>query len=441
MSRYSANRFGPAVPAESGRSDMSLDAQDPPDPQRLRLVLVTDLVDSTQFTAAAGDVAARAFWTQHDDAGRDLIRLWRGVEVGRSDGFLVLFDAASDGLGFALGYHAMLAAWPAGAQARIKARVGAHWGPITLRRNRPADVAAGAIAFEIDGLALPLAARVMSAASPGQSLFSASAVSAFGASTPAHERAGHGHWRLKGVADPVELVELFSAGVLTQPPVDTEKAYRVVPRDGLWVALRDLPGNLGREPDTFVGREDDLRRVAAAFDGGARLVTLLGPGGMGKTRLAQRYARGWLGDHAGGAWFCDLAPARSTEGIVAAVAQALDVPLGRADAVQQLGTAIAARGNCLLVLDNFEHLTRHAAALVGAWQRAAPQARLLVTSRELLALPGEHVLPLEPLSAAESSLLFGQRLRSAGLAEPIDSAAVAELLAAGLAAKQAESAA
>lgn len=394
------------------------------DTEQMGLVLFTDLVDSTQLYAEAGDVVAHSFWVRHDQAGRDLIRRWRGLEVGRTDGFLVLFERAGDGLGFAHDYHLMLA----GCRPPIRARVGAHWGAMVLRQNSPTDVSAGATQFEIDGLAVPTAARVMSAARGGQTLFSAVAAAALEADVPVHEYVSHGHWRLKGLDEPLELVELSAPSALAAPPEGSTKAYRVVLRDGLWVPVGALPGNLAPELDEFIGRTQDLRTLVGLFDGGARLVTLIGPGGIGKTRLAQRYARSWRGDFPGGVWFCDLAPARGVDGIVNAVALALGVPLGRSDPVQQLGAAIAARADCLLILDNFEQLTVHARATVGAWLRAAPQARLLVTSRELLALTGEHLVTLEPMAVGEAARLFADRVHAAGVHDPLDEIAVSKLV-------------
>jgi predicted ATPase len=75
------------------------------------------------------------------------------------------------------------------------------------------------------------------------------------------------------------------------------------------------------------------------MEGPTRLVTVLGIGGIGKTRMVLRHANTWLGDYPGGAWFCDLSTARGLDGIVYAVAQALDVPLGKSDPVQQIASA------------------------------------------------------------------------------------------------------
>jgi tetratricopeptide (TPR) repeat protein len=108
-----------------------------------------------------------------------------------------------------------------------------------------------------------------------------------------------------------------------------------------------------------------------------------------------------------------LAPARSLDGVVSAVAQGLDVPLGREDAMVQLGNAIAGRGRCLVILDNFEQVARHARSTLGLWLDRAEQASFVVTTREVLGLPGEDVLALPPLPPADGVALFMQRAEAA----------------------------
>jgi predicted ATPase len=173
-----------------------------------------------------------------------------------------------------------------------------------------------------------------------------------------------------------------------------------------------------------------LAELARRFDAGARLVSVLGIGGTGKTRLATRFAWTWQGDYPGGAWFCDLSSARTVQGIAQAVAQSLSVPLGAEDPVQQLGHAIAARGSCLLVLDNFEQVARHAEETLGRWLDRAADARFLVTTREVLGLPGEEAMALAPLEAAEAIALFERRARAVnGSAVDADeAAAIAQLV-------------
>jgi len=178
--------------------------------------------------------------------------------------------------------------------------------------------------------------------------------------------------------------------------------------------------NLGTEPNRFVGRRRELEELADQFNSGSRLVTVTGPGGTGKTRLARRFGalRSGL---AGGVWFCDLAEVRSVDGILRAVAQALGVPLTSDLAPEfvasKLGYAIAGRGDAMLILDNFEQVVAHAPETIGAWLECAPSARLLVTSRERSRLSGESIVALSPLGQDDAVELFFER---AGRARPAE---------------------
>lgn len=152
--------------------------------------------------------------------------------------------------------------------------------------------------------------------------------------------------------------------------------------------------------DRFFGRERELATLRRLFDAGERLVTLLGPGGVGKTTLALRWA---ADERASATVFCDLTDARTADAVVAAVARAVGVDLGRdaarADAaVARVGRALAQRRAALVVLDNCEQAIGAIAEAVGAWHGAAPAVRWLATSREPLRLSAERICPVPPLS-------------------------------------------
>jgi len=165
------------------------------------------------------------------------------------------------------------------------------------------------------------------------------------------------------------------------------------------------PTNITAQPTSFVGRVAELADLHQLFRQGNRLITLLGPGGTGKTRLSLQFGSQLVthfdgtegGKRRGGVWFVDLSEARDRDAMAAAVAKALGFPLAPGDAIKQLGHAIAARGETLMVLDNFEQLVAFAGETVGAWMKAAPKARFVVSSRELLRVEDETVFEVPPL--------------------------------------------
>ena len=172
------------------------------------------------------------------------------------------------------------------------------------------------------------------------------------------------------------------------------------------------PGSLPPEPGSFVGRGvavAALRERLAA----RRLVTVVGPGGIGKTRLAVRLGHAERSGWPGGVWLCDLSEARDAEAVDAAARALLALPPSA-----QVSEALRARGRALLILDNFEQVVDAAAQTVGAWLAQAPQLRALVTSRQPLRLPGEELFPLGPLDGESAAALFIERARAAGRAPP-----------------------
>jgi predicted ATPase/DNA-binding winged helix-turn-helix (wHTH) protein len=184
-------------------------------------------------------------------------------------------------------------------------------------------------------------------------------------------------------------------------------------RTGIEPEVAGAPPNAPAERDSFVGRDAELHSLAQQWVGGARLVTLTGAGGSGKTRLARRYALKSFEVWPGGVYFCDLSEARSQDGICFAMASALGVQLTGEDPVALLGHAIAGRGRCLLILDNFEQVSALAPTTVGRWLDRAALASFMVTSRERLHIAGETLFPLEPLPLDTDAIeLFRVRARA-----------------------------
>jgi predicted ATPase len=157
----------------------------------------------------------------------------------------------------------------------------------------------------------------------------------------------------------------------------------------------DLPFTTGE----FVGREDELRALGTLAVPG-RVVTLVGPGGIGKTRLAlaflERHIEAGLASRA---WFCDLAAARDEIGVCAGVARALGLRVeAHASLAEQVGRALAAAGpGGLLLLDNLEQVASPLDATLGRWCAQAPAVRFLATSRRPVEIEGEALLEVGPL--------------------------------------------
>jgi predicted ATPase/class 3 adenylate cyclase/Tfp pilus assembly protein PilF len=385
-------------------------------------LLQIDIVDSTRLAQRLGDTAASALWQAHDRAARDLLAVSHGREIDKSDGFLLLFAKVADAVDYAVAYHRAIAALELPSGVVVQARAGLHTGAVITRENPVADVARGAKPLEVEGVAKPTTARVMTMARPGQTLMSADARAAWAAapSLGPLRLQSHGHWRLKGLAEPLEVFEVGDADAPFEPPQDSEKAYRVVQREGLWLPAREVRHSLPAERDAFVDRRDHLHDLGRRLEAGARLVSIFGMGGMGKTRFAQRFGWIWLGDYPGGVWFCDLSEAISLDGVLHSVGQGLDVPLAAGDPVVQLGNAIAGRGKCLVVLDNFERVAEFAEQTLGRWLDRARDAKFIVTTREVLGIQGEQAMEMTPLGVAEGVELFERRV-SAVLPEYLNS--------------------
>ncbi|CAN5559545.1 hypothetical protein BH09MYX1_BH09MYX1_14350 [soil metagenome] len=177
----------------------------------------------------------------------------------------------------------------------------------------------------------------------------------------------------------------------------------------------------------IVGREDDLARIFDAFASGVSIVTVLGPGGMGKTTLAQRFVE--IEEQRDGATcFCDVSETRDESALVHAVAASIAPSReSRHESARELGAALAECGRSLLVLDNFEQAIA-AAAFVSDLARHAPALRILVTSRERLAIRGEVVLELGPLPERDAVRLFRDRAAAVGGAIGSGDASIIETL-------------
>ncbi|MEE8153400.1 MAG: tetratricopeptide repeat protein [Phycisphaerales bacterium] len=199
-------------------------------------LLLTDLVDSTKLVDQLGDAKAAQIFARQDRLARDLLQAHGGQEIDKTDGFLMLFARPVDGVLYALAYHEGLAKLSEELGTKLQVRTGIHLGELIVHRNAPEDVARGAKPVEVEGLAKPMAARIMSLALGGQTLVTRSAFDLARRGVVGSDNApanakwmAHGPYVLKGCDEPVEIFEVGVDGAapLCAPP-DSAKARRSV---------------------------------------------------------------------------------------------------------------------------------------------------------------------------------------------------------------------
>ena len=192
----------------------------------------------------------------------------------------------------------------------------------------------------------------------------------------------------------------------TQPTLVIDSFESLPEVDDAATSSNTLPKNYTNilpESNTFVGRENELAQLGQLVQTGHRLVTVLGPPGTGKTRLAQRFTRQWLqAGHCESAWFCDITEARTEKQVLHAMARVLKIPLtgkktDEALLADRLGHVIASRGVTVLLIDNAEQVAESVSRWVRLWWERAPLANFVITSRVPLRLEQEQQLILDPL--------------------------------------------
>ena len=159
---------------------------------------------------------------------------------------------------------------------------------------------------------------------------------------------------------------------------------------------RHRSGNLPAEATTFVGRRRELGEIKKKLTS-ARLVSLVGAGGVGKTRLALRVGTELARSFADGAWLVELGEVSDPAVVSDAVLAALDLRDQAGAKPMEILMSYLRERRLLLVIDNCEHLLEAAAQLVSDVLRAAPDVQVITTSREPLQVAGEHVVPVPPL--------------------------------------------
>ena len=326
--------------------------------------LFTDIEGSTKLLNSLGAEAYADALSEHRRVLRAAFAAHGGVEVDtQGDAFFVAFPTA-----------------PGALAAAAQAREGLDGGPIRVRIG----IHTGTPHLTDEGYAGPdvhRAARIAAAGHGGQVLVSASTAALLDGA----ELRDLGLHRLKDLTAAERIHQL---GDGEHPPLKT---------------LHQT--NLPVPATTFLGRDVELRELSALLArDDARLVTLTGPGGTGKTRLALQAAASAADHFAGGVWWVALAPLRDPALVLESAARALGAS---GDLAEHIGDSAL-----LLLLDNFEHLLDAAAGLAPLLSRC-PNLTLLVTSRERLHLDGEHEYAVDPLTPDEAVELFKTRATSA----------------------------
>jgi predicted ATPase/DNA-binding CsgD family transcriptional regulator len=231
--------------------------------------------------------------------------------------------------------------------------------------------------------------RLREIAAPGQVLFSATAAGAPPVGATLHDVGVH---RLRDLSPPLRVFALLDGDDAVQAPRSLD-AY---------------PHNLPSRPTTFVGRDAELAELHARLPS-TRLLTIVGPGGSGKTRLAAQLAAEQVGRWDDGVWWVGLEELADPAQVAGAAARALDLLVDPASgAVDSLRAQLATK-RLLLCLDNCEHVLDAAAHLAGGLYQDCPDVTIVATAREPLGLTGEAVWRLGPMAAAEGRALFLER--------------------------------
>jgi predicted ATPase/class 3 adenylate cyclase len=320
--------------------------------------LFTDVEGSTKLLHELGAAAYADALLEHRRLVRAACAAEGGVEVDtQGDAFFFAFPDAPGALAAASEFTEALASGP------IQVRVGLHTGS-------PLQTTEGYVGEDVH-----LAARVAATSHGGQVVLSKATAALVQA-----ELTDLGEHRLNDVAEPVAIYQL---GTGSFPPLKT-------------ISNTNLP----RPASSFVGREQELQEVLGRIERGARLVTLTGPGGSGKTRLALEAAASLVPEYKAGVFWVGLAALRDPALVTETISQTLGANDGLAEHIGER--------EMLLLLDNLEQVVEAAPELASLLE-ACNNVVLLVTSRELLGVRGEVEYPVPPLASPEAVALFCER--------------------------------
>src|ERR1700736_4227695 len=347
-------------------------------------MLFTDIEGSSDGVRTLGTDRWESVLDHHNRIIREGLARHGGFEVRtEGDSFFAVFTSP----GAAVAAAAMMqrglneTEWPHRAPVRV--RMGLHTGEV-----RPASATSG---IDYVGFEISRAARIAAAGHGGQVLVSDTTESLVrDGLSPGLTLRELGEHRFKDLVGPQRLFQLVIDGLPdTFPPLRS---------------LDATPNSLPTQTTTFIGRQRELAKAADLLKT-TRLLTLTGPGGSGKTRLALHLAADVLDRYPDGVWLVELAPVTDPAGGAPAVAAAVHIGEQPGRPVVDTISAGLRKRQLLLLLDNCEHLIASCADLAEALLRSCPALTILATSREGLNIPGETLVPVPALRVPEGDSL------------------------------------
>jgi len=355
-------------------------------PEGTLTFLLTDLVASTRAWEAS-PAGMREAMTRHDRIVSRCLKRHHGEDGGRAgDSVLAIFHRAGDGASCALALQREFAAepWPQG--TRLRTRIALHTGEVQHREGR------------YYGQALNRCARLLATCHGGQVLISQATEQLLLDELPAGATLWDlGLHRLKDLTRPEHVFQLVDLDAPTEfPPI---------------LSLPRQVTNLPTQLTAFIGREDELKQLQEMHRQ-SRLLTLTGPGGAGKTRLALELASQLVGEAADGVWLVELDPLSDPLLVPQAVASGLGLAEQPGRRMADTLVDHARQRHLVLVLDNCEHLVEPTAKLAAELLKGCEGVSVLATSREPLKVPGELTWRVPPLTRDEALRLFADRARS-----------------------------
>lgn len=338
--------------------------------------LFTDIEGSSRLWEREPERMGAAL-ARHDAIIRGAVERHHGTVVKMlGDGVHAHFDDPFDAINAILEIQLTLVDPASTGGFPLKIRSGVHAGAVSMRND------------DYFGSAVNRAARIMSSAHGGQVLVSRAVLDLVADRLPAEiELRDLGAVRLRDLTSPEHLYQVMHAKLRRDFP-----ALR---------SLETTPNNLPQQLTSFVGRERELAEVKRAL-GTTRLLTLIGPGGIGKTRIGLHVAAEMMDEHPDGVWFVDLAPLTDAQLVPHALASVLGVVEEAGRPVTEAIVKYLKDRRELILLDNCEHLLHACADLATQILRNAPNVRILASSRELMHVAGETSFPMPTLSVPEA---------------------------------------